>query len=110
VGLSEAQAASAGYEVLTGKFPLAASGRALTMGETDGYIKVVADKKSHALLGASIIGAEASELIAEATLAIEMGAVVEDIGMTIHAHPSLAESFMEAAKATIGEAIHVLQK
>jgi dihydrolipoamide dehydrogenase len=110
VGLSEAQAASAGYEVLTGKFPLAASGRALSMGETDGYIKVVADKKSHALLGTSIIGAEASELIAEATLAIEMGAVVEDIGMTIHAHPSLAESFMEAAKATIGEAIHVLQK
>lgn len=110
VGLNEAQAASAGYEVITGKFPLAASGRALTMGETDGYIKVVADKKSHALLGTSIIGAEASELIAEATLAIEMGAVVEDIGMTIHAHPSLAESFMEAAKATIGEAIHVMQK
>jgi dihydrolipoamide dehydrogenase len=80
------------------------------MGETDGFIKIVADRKSRTILGAAVIGAEASELIAELTLAIEMGATAEDVGLTIHAHPSLAEGIMEAAKATIGEAIHILQR
>lgn len=110
VGLSEEQAKAAGHEVTTGKFPLAASGRALSRNETDGFIKVVADRKSHVILGVSVIGAEASELIAEATLAIEMGAVAEDVAWTIHAHPTLAEGLMEAAKASIGEAVHLLQR
>lgn len=109
VGLNEEQARKEGRDPLIGKFPLAASGRALTVNETDGFIKVVIDRDSHALLGVSIIGSEASELIAEAALAIEMGAVAEDIGMTIHAHPTLAEGFMEAAKASIGEAVHLLR-
>ena len=73
-------------------------------------MKVVADRDSKLLLGVTIVGPEASDLIAEATLALEMGAYVEDVALTVHAHPTLAEAFMEACKAALGEAIHALNR
>lgn len=110
VGLSEAEAKAQGYSIIVGKFPFAASGRALTTGETDGFVKVIADEKSKEVLGVAIVGPDASDLIGEAALALEMGAYVEDIGLTIHPHPTLTESVMEAARAAIGEAIHMLNR
>ncbi len=110
VGLSEAEAREQGRQVITGRFPFAASGRALGTGEAEGFVKVVADAGSHQVLGVQIVGPEASTLISEAALAIEMGAAVEDIGLTIHPHPTLGEALMEAARAAIGEAIHVLSR
>lgn len=107
VGLSEAEAREQGRQVIIGRFPFAASGRALGTGEAEGFVKVVADTASHQVLGIQIVGPEASTLISEAALAIEMGAAVEDIGLTIHPHPTLGEALMEAARAAIGEAIHV---
>lgn len=97
VGLTEAAAREAGYTVAVAKFPYTASGRALTMGETDGLVKVVADKQSGAVLGVQMVGPEVSELVAGATLALEMGATAEDIARTIHPHPTLSEGIMEAA-------------
>jgi dihydrolipoamide dehydrogenase len=107
VGLTEQQAAEAGHEVLVGRFPFAASGRAQTAGETEGLVKVVADAKYGELLGVHIMGAEASELIPEGALALRLEATLEDIAATIHAHPSLAESVMEATLAATGAAIHL---
>lgn len=107
-GLTEKEAQEQGYTTIVGKFPFAALGRALTMGETDGFIKVVADESTQQILGVHIVGPEASNLISEATLAIEMGATLEDIALTIHPHPTLPESFMEAAEAAMGKAIHIL--
>jgi dihydrolipoamide dehydrogenase len=78
--------------------------------ETDGFVKVVGDKKTGRLLGVHIVGCEASNLIAEATLAIETGAQVEDLALTVHAHPTLPEALMEAAEATLGHAIHIFQR
>jgi dihydrolipoyl dehydrogenase len=109
VGLTEAQAAEKGFEPVTGRFPFAASGRAMTRNETDGFVKVVADKKSDVVLGVHMVGPDVSELIAEAGLALEMGATVEDLATTIHAHPTLPESLMEAAEAVHGAAIHLFQ-
>jgi len=99
VGLSESEAWAQGRKTATGKYPFAGLGRALTTGETDGFVRVVIDAKTTEILGAQIVGPEASDLIAEAGLAIEMGALALDVGLTIHAHPTLAEAFMEAAKA-----------
>lgn len=110
VGLTETQAKEQGYEPIVGKFPFTALGRALIAGETQGYVKIVADKSSDLVLGVHIVGAEASDMISEAALAIEMGATLEDIGFTIHPHPTLPESIMEAAEAAKGKAIHVLRK
>lgn len=110
VGLTETQAKEKGYEPVVGRFPFAALGRALIAGETEGFVKIVADKNSDLVLGVHIVGAEASDLISEAALAVEMGATVEDIGFTIHPHPTLPESIMEAAEAAKGKAIHILQK
>jgi dihydrolipoamide dehydrogenase len=110
VGLSEEQARAAGHEPMVGKFAFGALGRAIAMGHTEGFVKVVGDKKSGLLLGVTMCGPEASDLIAEATLALEMGAYVEDVALTIHAHPTLAEAFMEACKAALGEAIHALNR
>jgi dihydrolipoamide dehydrogenase len=106
VGMSEEQAKAAGYEPVVGKFPFSVNGRAISVGQTAGMCKIVADKKTDIVLGVHIVGPEASNLIAEATLAIEMGARVEDIAATIHAHPTLAEVMMEAAEALHGKAIH----
>jgi dihydrolipoamide dehydrogenase len=110
VGLSETQAKEQGYEVAAGKFPYAANGRALSLNASAGFVKIVADKQSGHVLGAQIVGPEASNLIAEIGLAIEMGATAEDIALTIHAHPTLGEMVMEAAEGALGHPIHQLQK
>lgn len=110
VGLSEEQAREQGYEVKVGKFPFAASGRALSMNEPDGMVKMITDANTDLLLGVHMIGPEVSELIAEAALGIEMGATAEDISLTVHTHPTLPETMMEAAEAVHGMAIHIFQK
>ncbi len=110
VGLQEAEAKERGIEIKTGQFPFGASGRAMTLLETDGFVKIVADARTDEVLGVHMVGPEVTELIAEAALAIEMGATVEDIARTIHAHPTLPETMMEAAEAVHGMAIHVFQK
>jgi dihydrolipoamide dehydrogenase len=110
VGLTETQAKEKGYATIVGKFPFTALGRALLAGETEGFVKIVADKESELVLGVHIIGPEASDIISEAALAIEMGATLEDIGLTIHPHPTLPEAIMEAAEAAKGKAIHIVQK
>lgn len=109
-GLMESEAKAKGYEVKTAKFPFAANGRAVSVMETDGFVKMVADAKTNLLLGVHIVGPEASNLISEAALAIEMGARLEDLALTIHPHPTLGETMMEAAEATLGHAIHMIQR
>lgn len=108
VGESEAQARARGAEVLVGKFPFSASGRAQAVREPEGFIKVIADKGTHKILGTGIVGPNASDLISEAALAVKLGATVEDIADTVHPHPTLPEAFQEAAEACLGEAIHIL--
>ena len=110
VGLGEKEAKEKGIEVKIGRFPFAASGRALTLGQSEGFVKVLADASSGKLLGAHIIGPRATDLIAEATLAIQNGLTLEQIDLTIHAHPTLPESLMEAALAAQGRAIHVANR
>jgi dihydrolipoamide dehydrogenase len=107
-GLMEHEASDAGYDIRVGKIPFAAIGRALTTGETTGFIKVVLDAADDRVLGITICGPHASDLISEAALAVEMDAEALDIGLTIHPHPTLGEGIMEAAKAAIGQAIHVV--
>ena len=109
-GMTPAEAAAKGVKVLVGKFAFGASGRAMTTGDTDGFVKVLVDAETHQLLGVGIVGPQASDLIAEATLAIEMGAFTDDIGLTIHAHPTLPEAFMEAVKHAVGEAVHTMNQ
>ncbi len=106
VGLTEKQAKEQ-EEVIVGRYPLGASGRALTMDETDGLIKVIVSRKTQEVLGAHLVCPEASELISEGALAIEMGAFALDAASTIHPHPTLSEGLMEAFKQTIGEAVHI---
>src|SRR5437763_2610288 len=106
VGLGEKEAKDKGLDVRVGRFPFAASGRALTLGQSEGFAKVIADAGSGKLLGAHIIGPRATDLIAEATLAIQNGLTLEQLDLTIHAHPTLPESLMEAALAAQGRAIH----
>ena len=109
VGLTEAEAKAKGLSVTVGAFPYAANGRALSVAEPDGMVKLVSDSKKGTLLGCHIVGAEASNLIAEATLAIEMGAHVEDLALTVHAHPTLPETIMEAAEVALGHPIHIFK-
>jgi dihydrolipoamide dehydrogenase len=110
-GLTEDEAKARGYtDLKVAKFPFAANGRAVSLMETDGFVKMIADAKTHVVLGVHIVGPEASNLISEAALAIEMGARLEDIALTIHPHPTLGETMMEAAEATLGHAIHIIQK
>ena len=110
-GMTEAECKANGYiDLLISKFPFAANGRAVSMSETEGFVKMIADKKTHILLGVHIVGPEASNLISEAVLAVEMGARLEDIALSIHPHPTLGETMMEAAEATLGHAIHIIQK
>ncbi|MFC4353688.1 dihydrolipoyl dehydrogenase [Chryseomicrobium palamuruense] len=110
VGLSEEQAKAEGYEVQAGKFPFGANGRALALDATEGFVKLVSRKEDGLLLGAQIVGQGASDMIAELGLAIEAGMTVEDIAMTIHAHPTLGEISMEAAEVVMGHPIHILSK
>jgi len=108
VGLSETEATKQGYAVAVGKFPYAANGRALSLNANEGFVKIVAEKESGLVLGAQIVGPESSNLIAELGLAIEMGATLEDIALTIHAHPTLGEMVMEAAEGALGHSVHQL--
>ena len=110
VGLGEKEAKEKGVAVKVGRFPFAASGRALTLGQSEGFAKVLSDPESGRLLGAHIIGPRATDLIAEATLAVQNGLTLEQIDLTIHAHPTLPESLMEAALAAQGRAIHIPNK
>ncbi|MAG63872.1 dihydrolipoyl dehydrogenase [Candidatus Woesearchaeota archaeon] len=110
VGLTEEQCKEQGLDYAIGSFPFAASGRAMTLMETEGLVKVIADAKTDELLGVHMVGPEVTELIAEATLALEMGATAEDIARTIHAHPTLPEAFMEASEAVHGMAVHIYQR
>jgi len=110
VGMTEVEAKAKGIDVRVGNFPYAANGRALSVAEPEGFVKMIGDGKTGRLLGVHIVGAEASNLISEAALALEMGAHVEDLALTVHPHPTLPETLMEAAEATLGHAIHIYQK
>jgi len=110
VGITETQAKAEGKKVTIGKFPFAASGRAMAVSETDGFIKVIIDEADHQLLGVAIVGPEASDLIAESALALEMCAFAEDVALTVHPHPTLGEGVMEAFKHALGEAVHVMNR
>jgi dihydrolipoamide dehydrogenase len=106
-GLTEIEAAKQGKAVEVARFPWAASGRALTLDRTDGVTKILVEPSTQRVLGVGICGAGAGELIAEATLALEMGATVEDLKATIHAHPTLSETVMESAEVFFGQATHL---
>ncbi|MDQ6792516.1 MAG: dihydrolipoyl dehydrogenase [Candidatus Dormibacteraeota bacterium] len=106
VGLGEKEAKERGLEVKVGRFPFAASGRALTLGQTEGAIKVVADARDDSILGVHMVGPRVTDVIAEATLAVQQRLKLHDLELTMHAHPTLAESLMEAALAADGRAIH----
>ncbi len=106
VGLTEEEAMAAGHKVKAGKMPFSASGKAKAINRTEGFVKVVADE-SGVILGVHIVGAGAGSLIAEGTLAVEMGAMLEDVAHTIHAHPTLPEALSEAAEDALGTVIHL---
>lgn len=110
VGLTEKEALEKGIEIVTGVFPFLASGKALSTGHTDGFVKMIGRKSDRVLLGCHIIGPHASDLIAEPTLGIEMGATIDDIALTVHAHPTTAETLMEACEVALGHPIHIPQK
>jgi dihydrolipoamide dehydrogenase len=110
VGLTEEESKEQGIEVITGEFLFAANGKAVAMNQTEGEIKIVGRKDTHELIGAQIIGPDASLIIAELALALEKKLSIEDIARTIHTHPTLAEATMEAAKAAIGEVVHMARR
>ncbi|NRS19066.1 dihydrolipoyl dehydrogenase [Brevibacillus sp. HB1.4B] len=109
VGINEKEAKEKGIDYVVGRFPFAANGRALSVNAGEGYVKLIAEKETNLVLGAQIVGPEASNIIAEIGLAIEMGATLEDIELTIHAHPTLGEVTMEAAELALGRPIHVMK-
>jgi dihydrolipoamide dehydrogenase len=109
-GLTEAEAKERGIAYEVSKFPWSASGRAMSFDRTDGMTKMLIDPESERVLGVGIVGAGAGELIAEAVLALEMGATAEDIALTVHPHPTLSETMMEAAEAFYGHATHTLAR
>jgi len=106
VGLNAAAAAQAGYTVKIGSFPYAALGKALAIGQPDGFYRIIADEKTDEILGVQIFGAHATDLIAEAVLAMRLECTSEELAKTIHAHPTLAEGLMEAAHAVHGACVH----
>lgn len=110
VGHTEESAKAAGWDPVIGKCPFAANGRALTTGNAAGFVKIIADKKTDRILGAHMVGPDVSNLIAEVALAIEMGATSEDLARTVHAHPTLPETIMEAAESVHGKAIHIFER
>jgi len=107
VGLTSQEAEERGLKVKAGKFPFMAIGKAQAAGETDGFVKVLADADTDRILGIHIVGPHATDLIAEAALAVKMGATVGQLTETIHAHPTLAEAVLEAAEAVHGKSIHI---
>ncbi|MBM0065311.1 dihydrolipoyl dehydrogenase [Alkalicoccobacillus gibsonii] len=108
VGYTEAEAKEAGYDVKASKFPYAANGRALSLNDTEGFMKLITRKEDGLLIGAQVAGVNASDVIAELGLAIETGMTAEDIALTIHAHPTLGEITMEAAEVALGSPIHIM--
>lgn len=110
VGLSEDEAKTQHSNISVGRFPYAANGRAVALNADAGFVKLIAEKDTGLLLGAQVIGTEASNLIAELALAIEMSATLEDVALTIHAHPTLGEMVMESAEVALGSPIHVITK
>jgi dihydrolipoamide dehydrogenase len=106
VGLRRKQAKEQGMDVLLGQFPFQSLGKALCMGEDDGFIMILADKNTHKIIGASCIGAEAPELISEISLAMQHGMSVHDVAETIHSHPTISEMVLEGSEAVVGKAIH----
>jgi dihydrolipoamide dehydrogenase len=110
-GLTEDEAKAKGHTALkVGKFPFAALGRAMSVNDTEGFVKVIGDAKTGELLGLHIVGNGAGDLISEGALAIEMGAVIDDLRLTVHPHPTLSEAIMEASAVALGEAIHVMNR
>ncbi|WP_226665935.1 dihydrolipoyl dehydrogenase [Metabacillus litoralis] len=109
VGYTETQAKEDGIEVLASKFPFGANGRALSLNNSDGFLKLITRKEDGLVIGAQIAGPSASDMISELGLAIEAGMTAEDIAMTIHAHPTLGEITMEAAEVAIGSPIHIVK-
>jgi dihydrolipoamide dehydrogenase len=107
VGLTEKKAREAGHDVIVGRFPFSALGRARTYGSSEGLVKVVAERKYHEVLGVHIVGASASDLIPEGVLALNLEATLEDIANAIHAHPTLGEGTMEAAMVALGLPVHI---
>ena len=107
VGYAEHEVKAEGRKYKVGKFPFSANGRARTMGDTAGLVKFIADAETDELLGAHVVGPNASDLIAEVVLAFEYRGAAEDIGITVHAHPTLSEAVKEAALATLGRPIHI---
>lgn len=110
VGLTKEQAQEKGYEVLTARFPFQANGRALTLHQPDGFAHLVADKATGVVLGAQLVGADSSSLISELALAIEMGTTLEDLELTVHPHPTLSETIVEAAEVALGRGLHLFSK
>lgn len=108
VGLTEEEAKSLGISVVKGEFPFVANGKAVSINSTDGFVKIVADEKNHQIIGAQIIGYDASNLIGELTLAIKNNLKLEDISDTIHTHPTLSEAILEASKIPLGSVIHIV--
>ncbi len=107
IGFTEAKSRENGREVMVGKFPFTASGKAVALGETDGFVKVVADKNTGEMLGVHIIGPEATEIIHEFAVGRTLEATLEEIMHTIHAHPTLSEAALEATLSALGQAIHI---
>jgi dihydrolipoamide dehydrogenase len=105
-GWTESRAREEGVEVRVVRYPWTASGRATAVGRTDGFTKLIVEPHSERLLGVGISGVGAGELIAEGTLAVEMGATVRDLARTIHPHPTLSETLMEAADSYFGQSVH----
>jgi dihydrolipoamide dehydrogenase len=110
VGQSEVEAEDAGHETVVGEFPFRSSGRALTTGHTEGFVRIIGDAETGAVLGARIVGPEASELIGELGLAVQTGTTIDAVSETIHTHPTLGEATMEAAENALGHAIHTLNR
>jgi dihydrolipoamide dehydrogenase len=107
VGQNPAEASAAGHEILSAQFPFAANGRSMTLESTDGFVRVVARKDNHVILGWQAVGKGVSELAAAFSQSLEMGARLEDVGGTIHAHPTLGEAVQEAALRALGHALHI---
>ncbi len=110
VGLTEAQAKEQGKQVKSGKFPFSVLGRAMSIRETEGFVKVVRELETNLVLGITICGPSASDLISEAVLALEMAATAEDLSLSVHPHPTLGEALMEASAASLGHAIHIANR
>ena len=109
-GITEEEAKSKGIDVKITKFPWGASGRAITLNRTDGLTKLIIDSETERILGVGIVGPGAGELISEGVLAVEMGSLASDVALSIHPHPTLTETFMEAAEMFHGSSTHVIRK